>query len=323
MPDEKRTMNQNKTHTSDKKWRLILVGHHGSVIPLGAVKTLLILLVLTLVVTVGCAIVLGVLYVRQKVEFSSVVNELEQKEAQVQTLRDKRDMLLARLVITESKLNAEDNRKAEPEQKTSSNSPQSVADTDEGAPAWEKESPDLKEAAADNAPAPISVSISDFKITHDPQKKEILASYRLKNTTPGDTRIGGKCVLLLKGTINGEVTNYPIPNVPWENGRPSARLGRPFFIRNFMTLQLSRSAPEQRFSFDRGIVYVFETKGTVLLKKEIPIDLSYVEENVPPKTQTSTKNSKDSEEEADIKNTPVENELRNPAGEPAESESLP
>lgn len=312
-------MNEINTHRSDKSWRLILVGNHGSIIPLGTIKALLVVLIASLVLTFVSAGILGVLYARQKVDYSAMVRELDQQQEQLQIMRDKRDMLMARLVIAESKLNTG----GDSEQIAPAESPPE-ATTSERAPAAEPEKKEEPAKSPAEATPPISVAISDFKISHSLSSNEISASYSLRNTTPGNKRIGGKCVLLLKGSIRGEATTYPIPEVPWENGLPSGKLGRPFFIRNFMTIKMNRTAPNQSFKFDRGIVYVFEMSGKVIHKKEIPLDLSYTKETTSPEIETSTKNSKDSGAAVDIKDdTPVEVEPQTPANEPASSESTP
>lgn len=312
-----------KAYRSDKSWRLILVGNHGSVIPLGHFKTVLFLLTVGLVLAVAGAAILVILYQYQKIDISDLSDELKQTQEQLQVLRDKRDMLMARLVIAESQLkSANDSNKSLPKEKAA------LPKVVEPVQKPKEERPSAATAPAFNSPAPastpppISVEISDFKVSHSPKFSTITTSFILKNTTAGNERISGKSVLLLKGSINGETTAYLVPDVPWENGIPSARLGRPFFIRNFMTISMSRNAPEQSFNFDQGVIFIFENTGTLILKKEIPLDLTYVQDIAPIQAETSSKISKDSDGEADIKDDASgENRLRNPTVEPEESES--
>ncbi len=293
-----------------------MVGNHGSIIPLGPIKLLLFALILSLILSLIGAAYLWFLYFDLKIDYSALTKIFDQQQDQLQILRDKRDMLMAKLVIAESKL-APDKDSIQKEASQSFNEDPNTVTEPSG-----EGSPETGNSAEAPIPIPqnsvtIKAQISDFKISHSSQSNTINASYVLKNMS-SDERLEGKCVLLLKGSINGESTTYPIPNVPWENGMPSFKLGRPFYIRNFMTVKLSRSAPDQNFSFDRGIVYVFENRGAVLLKKEFPIDLNYVEDLDSSPEKTSTKNSKDSEAAADIKDgTPAENEPQNPITESA------
>ena len=275
-------MNRNRANKTDKTWRLILVGNHGSIVPLGSIKTLLISLMAGLVLFIFLAAGLGYLYVKMTQRYSQANGELEQRQEELRTLRDKRDMLMARLVIAESKLRSENEPSVAPssevpgisEKSQPSSDPKSTLEAEKG------NSPKPSEPTDSNTSISNSVLVSDFNISHSRQSNTIAASYTLKNTSPGPKRLlSGKCVLLLKGRIAGEVTTFPVPNVPWENGKPSAKLGAPFYIRNFMTVKLSRSGPDQAFHFDRGIVYVFENSGKILLKKEFPIDLK-IEENI-------------------------------------------
>lgn len=317
----------NKAYRSDKSWRLIIVGNHGSIIPLGHFKTLLFLLVICLVLAVAGAAIMVILYQSQKIDISALDAELKQSREQLQVLRDKRDMLMARLVIAESQLKSA-NQSNKPLSKENPAPSKTAEIAAEPAPEQKKDrslaavAPTPKEPAPAPVPAPITVDVSDVKVSHSVESKTITTGFILKNTTVGSERVSGKSVLLLKGSINGEATAYSIPDVPWENGIPSAKLGRSFFIRNFMTISMSRTAPEQSFSFDRAVIFIFENTGALILKKEIPLDLNYVEDIAPIQPETS-KNSKDSDGEADIKDDASnENRPPNPTVEPENSESL-
>jgi hypothetical protein len=280
-------MNHNNSHTKGKNWRLILVGYHGSIVPLGSVKIVLFLLITCFILILVSACILGFMYIQKKSNYSDVIKELDQKNERLRTLRDERDVLLARLVITESKLESNiDSKKGLSKQPSS----------------------DIKESTRESGSNPqqkkqlaISVDISDFKIRHDSETDTIAASYILKNKTKGDVQVSGRCLMVLKGSINQEITKYTIPNAPWENGIPSAKHGHGFAIRNFLTVEMNRSAPNHNFVFDHGIVYIFDSDGKVLLKREIPINLSYAKTIAPTQTDTPLKNSKDSDTMTDIK----------------------
>ncbi|MGD9210377.1 MAG: hypothetical protein PVI90_06350 [Desulfobacteraceae bacterium] len=271
-------MNRSKSNLTDKTWSLILVGNHGSIIPLGSIRAIMIGLILGLITTIISIGVLGYLYFNLKQNYAVVTGELEQKQEQLRELRDKRDMLMARLVIAESKLISENDKQEYPPQKTHQKIIEGKSETVK--PTVQEEKNVVSNEASPKTSHSKRVEISNFNVSYSPQSNTIAASYILKNKSPGPELLSGKCVLLLKGEIAGEVTTYPVPNVPWENGIPSAKLGAPFYIRNFMTLQLNRSGPGQDFNFDRGIVYVFENSGSILLKKEFPVDLKYEKINI-------------------------------------------
>mgnify|MGYP003564626208 CR=1 FL=1 len=306
-------MNRNNSHTQGKSWRLILVGYHGSIIPLGSVKIVLFVLIACFILILISAFVFGFLYIQKKSNYSDLIEELDQKSEQLQTLRDERDVLMARLVITESKLNSYADSKKGVSKQPSSDLKESKTEFGSN-PQLEKQSDVSSVDPQQKEPAPISVDISDFKINHDSKTNTIDASYTLKNTTKGDVQVSGRCLMVLKGSINQETTNYSIPNVPWENGIPSEKHGHRFAIRNFLNVKLNRSAPNQNFIFDHGIVYIFDSAGKVLLKREIPINLSYAKAIAPTQTDTPPKNSKDSDTMTDIKDdTPTQTEPQNQA----------
>ena len=292
-------MNRKKSHSKDKIWRLVLVGNHGGIVPLGSLKPVLFGLIGALILTIISVSVLGLLYLHLKLSHSHLAQEFDQKDEKIRSLRDERDVLMARLVITESKLKSDDDSKKSPSKQISLKTEvvDSEADLE---PQPEAKSASLQDPAL-KEPEPFSVAISDFKIVHDPQKNAITAGYTLKNTTKGDERLSGRCVVVLKGSINKQMTSYPIPNVPWEGDTPSKKDGRPFAIRNFMTINLDRGAPDQDFCFDQAVVFVFDSAGAVLLKREIPINLSFEEVIASSQTDPSLKNSKDSDAMADIK----------------------
>jgi hypothetical protein len=313
-------MNQNNSHTQGKSWRLILVGYHGSIVPLGSVKIVLFVLITSFILISAGACVFGFLYIQKKSNYSNLIEDLDQKNVQLQTLRDERDILMARLVITESKLNSDADSKKSISQKSSSDLKESK--TESGSNAQLEKKPDASfDNPQQNEPAPVSVDISDLKVKHDTEIDTIAASYTLKNTTKGNVQVSGRCLMVLKGSINQEATNYPIPNVPLENGIPSAKYGHRFAIRNFLNVKLNRSAPNQSFIFNHGIVYIFDSAGKVLLKREVPLNLSYAEAIAPTQTDTSSKNSKDSDTMTDIKDdTPARMEPQNQADQRKVSE---
>jgi hypothetical protein len=293
-------MNRRKSHPKDKIWRLVLVGNHGSIVALGSLKTVLFGLITALILTIAGVSVLGLLYLHLKLSYSHLAQEFDQKDEKIRSLRDERDVLMARLVITESKLKSDADSKKSPSKQISLKTKvvDSEADVE---PQLETKNASIQNTAL-KEPEPFSVAISDFKIVHDSKKNTITASYTLKNTTKGDERLSGRCVVVLKGSINSETTSFLIPNVPWEGDTPSKKDGRPFAIRNFMTVNLDRDAPDQEFSFDQAIVFVFDFAGAILLKREIPINLSYEEVIASRQTDPSLKNSKDFDAMADIKN---------------------
>ena len=288
-----------------------MVGYHGSIVPLGSVKIVLFVLITSFILISAGACVFGFLYIQKKSNYSNLIEDLDQKNVQLQTLRDERDILMARLVITESKLKSDADSKKSISKKPSSDLKESK--TESGSKPQLEKQPD---ASLDNPqqkePAPISVDISDLNVKHDSETDTIAAGYTIKNTTKGNMQVSGRSLMVLKGSINQEATNYPIPNVPWENGIPSAKHGHRFAIRNFLNVKLNRSAPNQSFIFNHGIVYIFDSAGKVLLKREIPINLSYAKAIAPTQTDTSSKNSKDSDTMTDIKDdTPARMEPQN------------
>ena len=293
------SMNRRKSHSKNKIWRLVLVGNHGGIVPLGSLKTLLFGLISGLILTVASASVLSLLYLHLRLNYSHLAEEFDQKDEKIQNLRDERDVLMARLVITETRLRPDTNAQKSPSNSVSLKAEAVDSQTD-GEPQLEAKSAPLQNTVL-NEPAPFSADISNFKIVHDSTKNTITASYTLKNTTKGDVRLSGRSVVVLKGSINKQTTSFPIPNVPWKGDTPSKKDGRRFAIRNFMTVNLDRSAPDQSFNFDQALVYVFDSAGAVLLKREIPINLSFEEVIASSQTDPSLKNSKDSDAMADIK----------------------
>jgi hypothetical protein len=253
------------------------------------------------------------MYIQKNSNYSDVIEELDQKNERLRTLQDELDVLLARLVITESKLKSDIDSKKDLSKQPSSDLKESTLES--GSNPQQEKQPDVSITnLLQKEPAPMSVDISDFKIRHDPETNTIAASYILKNTTKGDVQVSGRCLMVLKGSINQEMTDYTIPNAPWEKGMTSAKHGHEFAIRNFLTVKMNRSAPNQNFVFDHGIVYIFDSAGKVLLKKEIPINLSYANTIATPRTDTPLKNSKDSDKMTDIKDdAPVQMKPQNQA----------
>jgi hypothetical protein len=280
-----------KSHKIGRSFRLLVVGDHGEVIPFGRIKGLLVCLLATLIVSFAAACVLGFLYLKQKSRLDLVKEQLRAAQKQSASLRDERDVLMARLVIAESSLKPKVSttpqsppQKSLPESKPApepvppvSKEVESVKKT--GEPPAMGTGPDSQPSAERTVALqppqpPVSVSMENFRLSHEAKRNRLTAQFRIKNTTAGSVRLSGKCVLVLRGGQGGSQQVLVLPEVPLVHGEPTGKQGHDFGIRRFFDFTLRAQNLPDRFSFDKGTLYVFDDKAAVIAKFEVPVSLN-------------------------------------------------
>ncbi len=121
---------------------------------------------------------------------------------------------------------------------------------------------------------PISVGVKDFSVSHGPENNVLIVQFLIKNlsTTPG--KISGRIFVVLKPDNSNQGKWLIIPPVNLTSGKPSdIQKGHFFKIARYKTVKLfatNQTAPER---FTAATVFVFTTKGELVLEKDIPVSV--------------------------------------------------
>jgi hypothetical protein len=292
-----------KRFKPDRRWTLLFMGDHGRVITLKRFKGLVLLG--GLVLSISVAITFGLYFFSHNIvnEKNTLESDLENAEKELKALRHEKDILMARLVLAESRLQQNLGGRAENEDKTASDNPvkkeseetpnnpvakKLVDEKPTTLPAVEK-----REAPAQRQPKPepdgdesetqLSVAIENFQLTHLSETNTVRVQFKIKNTTPNSQYVSGYAIVVLKGDQIQQNNWFSIPGVPLVAGKPTGqRRGHAFGINYFRTMRFTAVAPKSLEKFQTAVVFVFTHAGELLLEQDFPI-------NVPPSNGSASK----------------------------------
>lgn len=210
---------------------------------------------------------------------------LKNIQRQVISLRNEKDVLLARLVVAESDL-AVLKQQAEKKQ---------ARQVLKGVP--EKPLPDVKKAAdfpdekkglfvkkrSKKIPAaaepvvtpepevPSPVSIEDLKITYELDSKTYRTQFKLRNTGDNSEPISGYTAVVLRNAEMEPDQGLTFPKVKLVSGRPAGhKKGQYFSILRFKTVKfktIHHSDPKQ---YDVATIFVFDSTKNLIFEKNFP-----------------------------------------------------
>jgi hypothetical protein len=121
---------------------------------------------------------------------------------------------------------------------------------------------------------PISVGVEDFSVSHGPENNILRVRFLIKNLSKTPGKISGRIFVVLKPDNNKQDRWLIIPPVNLTSGKPSdIKKGHFFKIARYKTVELlatNQTAPER---FTTATVFVFTTKGELVLEKDIPVSI--------------------------------------------------
>lgn len=240
--------NRRKYHT------LILLGDNGKVKHIRIIKGMIITLLLLQIL----ALCSGAYF------FSSGIRFLEDKRAMEKdliiaqknylTIRDEKDMLMARLVLAESLVNKE----------TGSARISKSAEVSANA-----SSAQIPQTPVNNG----SVSIGNIDIYHEAGASRLKIQFDLKSNH-NSKQISGYSFVILKENEIDEAGWLPVPFISLVSKKPTAiNKGRYFSTQKFTTVNLTtniRSVPPR---FKLATVLLYSVSGELLLEKDFPVSL--------------------------------------------------
>lgn len=303
-----------KNTRPDNRWTLLFIGDSGRVITLKRFKALVILILVAL--TVAVAGVVTLFFLNQKIiqKNSDMQTRLAAATNQMKQLRHEKDILMARVVLSEKKLNEKNpliqgktkdvttkapvsiqpEKAAEPDRKTSkveSAKPETAADI-AAKPSQAVVSADSP-AVAQPAEAPaLSVALENFEATHLTAVGLLEVKFKIKNTTADLRKVAGHAIVVLKSDTLSQNEWVTLPTVSLVDGKPTGkRKGKTFSISFFRTMRYSRKVPGSPEKYDTAEVFVFTNEGKFILAQTFPLKLPPIPKPVaakPAQTESPT-----------------------------------
>ena len=263
MNDKKKDAKKTRSASvkGDKRWTLLFIGNRGKTITFnnfkGAVFT-------TIGVLLVSAVVAGGFYYLYRMEIqknASLQNDMDNLRQVVASLKNEKDILMARLVVAESRVEEQltQKKKSQAEQK-----PVKFANIDRQA---------IKSAASSPTDTPQQVAVEDFIVFHEPDINTLRVQYKVINTGSKEQPVSGKTIVVLKNTDAEKNKWLPLPSVPLVAGRPSGQWGRSFSIFNFRTMRFKVNDQPGPDQFNTATVFVFSLTGDLLLEKDFAVGI--------------------------------------------------
>ena len=287
----RKSLLSSKRAKPDNRWTLLFIGDSGRVITLKRFKALVLLILVAL--TVAVAGVVTLFFLNQKIiqKNSDMQNRLEAATNQMNQLRHEKDILMARVVLSETKLKAKNPLSQgktkdavvkapvviQPE-KTAK--PESAADV-AAKPSQADVSTDSSTVAQTTETPELSVALEGFEATHLTAVGLLEVKFKIKNTTADLRKVAGHAIVVLKSDNLPQKEWVTLPTVSLVDGKPTGkRKGKTFSISFFRTMKYSRKVPGSPERFDTAEVFVFTNKGAFLLAQTFPLKLPPVPQSV-------------------------------------------
>ena len=253
-----------------RQWTILLVDDHGKVISFSRFKEAVIISASMLFVAIIAAVIFFLLYNSTLNDNNKLQDILSTSKKKVRTLRNENDILMARLVISESKVNANyaNKHESKPEKPLNDYTEKSTPDKNELNAADDKQNVRLSQKQPYEKPA--IVSVNNFDVYYEKDKNILSVQYIIKKTLL-NAKIAGYTLAILK---NNEVNPNEwliLPSDDLIEGKPSGKAGQVFLISNFRKIKFKVTEPTNPNRFKKATVFVFSKKGELLLEKDFPV----------------------------------------------------
>ena len=114
---------QAKGTRTDRRWTLLFIGDRSKTIAFNHLKAAVVITALTMLLLTGASIGLGYLYQNAVGDIRSLEEKIDKLNQTTNSLRDEKDILMAKLVMAESRASGTFSRKKEDTSKLSDNAP--------------------------------------------------------------------------------------------------------------------------------------------------------------------------------------------------------
>jgi hypothetical protein len=263
-----------------RPWTVLFIGDHGRVIPFTRVKTLAGLAAAAFGLSLAAVAVLAVVNFSLHRRTAELQQSLAASGRTISDLRHERDLLTAHVVLLEARMReiSAGFNPAKPPGAAPAPGPDGGSRTPGSA--GEGEAGLVLKAETDGAlpavepPAGVEegISIDDFKLLGDAERKRLELSYRLVNTGPGQKPQAGSVVVVLKADELAPEKWLALPDVGVVRGRPAnPQKGYAFSIRHSKRFEHTAPFPKEIPGYTHAVVYVFSKRGELMTAREYPV----------------------------------------------------
>ncbi len=281
-------------------WTLLFIGDHGKIIRLQKFKGLMITCVIASVITLTAAVCLGFFYYDEVVKNSLLEDSLRDSRQKIRSLRDEKDILLARVVVAESKRSPRKGKttvkakavtvkKKEITQETLLAPAELLPEKSAAKPAAtvvmaaepenrlevKTEPAGPLEILDSNSPGdpPTIITIDDFFSIVEPDSNRLRIKYKIRNVDPDSNPVSGRTFLILKSKSQAPENWTVVPVVELASGKPAnVKKGRSFSITRFKTIRFKAPYHNDSVPYETATILVYAMSGELLLEKSFPIE---------------------------------------------------
>lgn len=294
--------------TTEKRWQLLLMADDGRIIPFKRIKGIAVALVILVVLLALLCAGLGWQLSVEKGAHQRALHRLAAANRQAARYKNEKEMTAAELVLAEARMEKAGlpvprHQAVPPAQSAGQNSTDqgvpATADHNHPSPAPASAPTDVNSATAAKPPAAAPpatstaaapdthaaaetpsakavkppVELGELDVHYNAVKKVLRAKLRVKNAGPRSSPVAGSCVVVLKSEHMAHRNWLTLPPVPLVAGKPERKTGQSFRIANFIDLTLEAPAPKDPSAYNTASVYVFDTTGAIMLKKNFSVEL--------------------------------------------------
>lgn len=261
-----------------KNWQLLFVDDHGKMISYTWLKKLAIVIITALIFFMSCTLVLFVLYHNNQKENIRLKEKLDESGKNIKSLRYEMDMLLAKLVLAESKTGT-DQKDITPEE---DQSPPAKGIKPEVSSKEQVQSDQETEKEAKNQPSQKAIlGVTDFKISQEAGFSDLLKiSFVIRNTDQSVKTASGYIFIILKQNENDHDSWFSVPPTDLQAGYPiHVKQGQFFRISRFKTVYFRARNQIPLDQLRAASVFVFDNQGERIFEKSFLIERHPVGQN--------------------------------------------
>ncbi|MGD8524201.1 MAG: hypothetical protein PVF56_23830 [Desulfobacterales bacterium] len=285
----------------DRRWTLLFIGDHGRVVTLKRFKGYVFLAAVVFLLAAAAIVLLYRHSQNIILDNDKLQSSLDILQKRIKALRHEKEILMARLVLAESRVKESlgAGGRTEDRDKKPSKAVDLKKISDEIKPI---EADVIKKKSVVKAPVKdivasqpstsnLSVDVEDFNIISmaDPTKLKI--QFKVKNTSPNSQRVAGHSIVVLNNDPLKPTKWVSIPQMKLVDGKPTGkRHGHAFAINYFRTMRFTANVPPSPDQYTSATVYVFAGNGELLLEKNFPCEIPTA------KAATASRSSLDSDQ---------------------------
>jgi hypothetical protein len=249
----------------DRRWTLLFIGDRGKTITFKNFKGVVITVIFMLLATAAVAGGFYYLYRDETRKSDTLQNEMDNLQRVLTSLRNEKEILMARLVVAESRVKETYTKNDTPEPEP------------ENEPARVRLSgvtlqSDQKSGSSQSEPM-FKVDVDGFIVFHEPDINMLRVEYKVRNVGSKEQPVSGKTVVVLKNTDEPQSKWLPLPSVPLVSGKPTGQWGRSFSIFNFRTIRFKVNDQPGPDQFNTATVFVYSLTGDMLLEKDFAVGI--------------------------------------------------